>query len=648
MNTISELQNLKLANDIRVDSLQDDPSPWNFVAPARNVLYYTFDVSPGSVAAQQTTTPFVAFNAAQQNAARAILAYAGPLIGVTFTEVATSAQSDFHFAATDINGNSNVSGLASTFYNYSFSGTQIVSLNAESVIWLDNVEFATANNTPTANTQGYETLLHEIGHALGLGHPFEGTAQSPGILPAAQDNSNNTVMSYTHVGAFKTTFQAYDQLALTWIYGGDGLGGTYGYNSIQGNTLNPTPADATPPLLAWSSPVASATGVPLGRNLVLTFNEAVQRGTGTLVLRTAAGTVVESYDMASNTGNVTLSGKVLTVNPTADLAANTSYVLTVAPTAVKDLAGNAYAGGSLSFTSQSTIGVNTGMTGTDRNDQLQGTAGNDVITPGLGIDVVNGGAGNDTVALKMFPSFHSLVQAPSGTVTDTYAGNSLTMSSVESVRFGTQFQTTLPIANLLSGTVKTQVERLTDLYLAFFGRAPDVGGLEYWQKQLLEGLKTQDQITTDFAFSQEAQALFPTTGTNREFVRTVYVNSFGRQPDAAGWDYWTQQLDKLGSPTDLSQRGSFVASLLLGAYAPTSGAQDRTQLTNKHDVALYYGNQLSLQSQGTFDAGINNLLTQVTLDPATKTKAIAVIDYVVTNPVTLSGVLSDPVLFNSI
>ncbi|MFI3123467.1 MAG: M10 family metallopeptidase C-terminal domain-containing protein, partial [Methylococcales bacterium] len=84
-----------------------------------------------------------------------------------------------------------------------------------------DVQWAKENGTPTAETRGYETLLHEIGHALGLKHPFE----IPNKLAKDLDNTNNTVMSYTYKGDYKTEFQSYDLAALQWIYGGDGLGG---------------------------------------------------------------------------------------------------------------------------------------------------------------------------------------------------------------------------------------------------------------------------------------------------------------------------------------------------------------------------------------------------------------------------------------
>lgn len=66
---------------------------------------------------------------------------------------------------------------------------------------------------------GYQNIVHEIGHALGLKHPFEGAY----TLPAAENIHFNTVMSYTgtwiSLAQSPATPMAYDVAALQYMYG---------------------------------------------------------------------------------------------------------------------------------------------------------------------------------------------------------------------------------------------------------------------------------------------------------------------------------------------------------------------------------------------------------------------------------------------
>lgn len=230
---VSGLTTMIYSGDFRADALLDDVPAWNFWPDGRNVLYFTFDASAGSEIATETSSAVTRFNTAQQQATREILQHAASVTGISFVEVAGGAQADVHFAATNLQGAS-VAGLASTYYGYSYmqNGT-ITRLEAEALVFLDNVEHAGINSQPVAGSVGYEVLLHEIGHMLGLAHPFS----SPRPLPVGQDHTDNTVMSYTDRGGNKSVFQPYDLLALDWLYGRDGLGGVWGFNSTNGPSL---------------------------------------------------------------------------------------------------------------------------------------------------------------------------------------------------------------------------------------------------------------------------------------------------------------------------------------------------------------------------------------------------------------------------
>jgi hypothetical protein len=153
-----------------IDALIAELPDWNYLTPGRNEIFYTFSVSSGT---QSGHAP-AAFNAAQQTAARAILAHLASITGIVFTETSTGSAADLHFGNENLAGFS-TAGFCSMSASYSLSGGEVTQYSADAWIYLDNAGWNSQNVSRTAGNQGYETLLHEIGHAFGLKHSFEGS-----------------------------------------------------------------------------------------------------------------------------------------------------------------------------------------------------------------------------------------------------------------------------------------------------------------------------------------------------------------------------------------------------------------------------------------------------------------------------------------
>jgi len=116
--------------------------------------------------------------------------------------------------------------------------------------------------------------------------------------------------------------------------------------NLTANGAPQPPADTTPPAVASTDPANNATSVPVNKTISVTFSEDVQQGTnfGQIALKAGNDAVACS---------VTLNGKVLTIDPNANLAYSTKYTVTIPSGAVKDAAGNALAANyTFSFTTE--------------------------------------------------------------------------------------------------------------------------------------------------------------------------------------------------------------------------------------------------------------------------------------------------------
>lgn len=242
MATVSDITITPLSGLNHIDALLDKGPDWNFLSNGgANVLLYTFSISAGTESGKFGQE---AFTAAQMANTRAAFTYLQQVTGIEFRETSNGAGAQIHLANIDISGQY-TTGLLSWQAGYRHSGDTLTEYTANAYLYLDNAEWRSMTQNLTPGTQGYETLLHELGHALGLKHPFAEGDPGEIVLPNSEDNTSNTLMSYDTVGGWYSTYRPYDIAALNWLYGGDGLRGTLGLNGSGGRYITGTAKSET-------------------------------------------------------------------------------------------------------------------------------------------------------------------------------------------------------------------------------------------------------------------------------------------------------------------------------------------------------------------------------------------------------------------
>lgn len=152
-------------------------------------------------------------SAVQKAAVNDALSYFSSVIALRFEAVSDPAQADIVFGQNRQGGTS--AGYANA-PNQSGSHAEYLFLASDQ----------STNGTFTKGSYGLTTLMHEIGHTLGLKHPGNynaGGGGAPGpYVPKATDNRRFSIMSYygaPGVSANPQTLMSYDILALQFLYG---------------------------------------------------------------------------------------------------------------------------------------------------------------------------------------------------------------------------------------------------------------------------------------------------------------------------------------------------------------------------------------------------------------------------------------------
>ena len=220
-------------------------------------------------------------------------------------------------------------------------------------------------------------------------------------------------------------------------------------------------------------------------------------------------------------------------------------------------------------------------------DTTGATQGDDRIEVDAVSGSINGGAGFDTLVIHGDQASFSLRFTDNATLIKNHATDAevLRLSNVEQIDFGREvqpFDTTGLSIGMFDGMRDldaASMMALTELYIAYFNRAPDAIGLFFWGDQMASGLKL-DEIAAYFFDQPETRALYSDLDDMPSFVTAVYQNVLGRAPDPAGIDYW---LDVLGDGTAMPP-SNFIQAILAGAKAATGDPADAAYLASK--VAL--------------------------------------------------------------
>ncbi|MCE6980550.1 matrixin family metalloprotease, partial [Pseudomonas frederiksbergensis] len=289
---------------------------------------------------------------------------------------------------------------------------------------------ATNNANPVKGTYDYLTFVHEIGHALGLKHPFSASSTNATVLDASLDDVRYTVMSYNDSYSYQpTTPMLLDILAIQSLYGANTLwqtgnnvyqwapdqsifetiwdaGGNDtidGSNQLQSVRINlnegafstigkafvdlTTQTAVTDGLaIAFGAKIENAIGSAFDDILIgNALDNTLRGGAGLDTLIGGAGNDIYNLDQAGELAllqeNANEGQDVLNITYAATAQTN---VVDLSQSSLQNVE-NILLTGAGAFT----------IIGNNLNNVMLGNADNNVLNGGLGADTMTGGAGND-------------------------------------------------------------------------------------------------------------------------------------------------------------------------------------------------------------------------------------------------------------
>jgi len=169
----------------------------------------------------------------------------------------------------------------------------------------------------------------------------------------------------------------------------------------------------------------------------------------------------------------------------------------------------------------------------------------------------------------------------------------------------------------------------TKLYLAAFLRAPDLGGLNYWTDEVLVHGKSFQSVGGIIFSLPVVTDIYPASLSDLDFVEAIYHNVFGRDSDAEGLNYWTNEVAALRSAyaaqgsanADFEARGQLVMNMMNAGLGTPDGTDGKAYIENRLAVAEYVAEQQLEQGRDISVAFLLETLSHVNADTASVTDA---------------------------
>jgi len=292
--------------------------------------------------------------------------------------------------------------------------------------------------------------LHEIGHAVGLSHPFDsGDDSSNGDddLPLAQDSMRNTVMTYVQLDKnmvlkfdgggttapsyriYASTPMMYDIEIMEHYYGAedDNIGNnTYSFSVSPETIQTITDGGGTDTIDASNQTRENVIDLTAGSfSSIGIYSQDDQKSDWATTLGTttsAIQSVIDTFDGYASAANSYYSAYSRTALYTGE------YNLGIAHNAVIENANGGVA--------------NDTITGNSSNNVINGGAGDDLIEGNGGNDTIDGGAGTKDVAVFNDAYANYTITENSGTYTVVHnsggADGTDTITNVEFLEFADQ------------------------------------------------------------------------------------------------------------------------------------------------------------------------------------------------------------------